>query len=76
WQSKGPGTFPKEAWPRITLNQREMLSAPSGKIMTFFMTSIAISSTAVRTLAGEGASIRYLTPDPVVEFVRSHDLYK
>ncbi|MDQ3028247.1 MAG: nicotinate-nucleotide adenylyltransferase, partial [Pseudomonadota bacterium] len=58
WQSKGPGTFPKEAWPRITLNQREMLSAPSGKIMTFFMTSIAISSTAVRTLAGEGASIR------------------
>lgn len=76
WQSKGPGTFPKEAWPRITLNQREMLSAPSGKIMTYFMTSIAISSTAVRTLAGEGASIRYLTPDPVVEFVRSHNLYK
>ena len=76
WQSKGPGAFPKEAWPRITLNQREMLSAPSGKVMTFFMTSIAISSTAVRTLAGEGASIRYLTPDPVVEFVRSHDLYK
>ena len=76
WQSKGPGAFPKEAWPRITLNQREMLSAPSGKVMTFFMTSIAISSTAIRTLAGEGASIRYLTPDPVVEFVRSHDLYK
>ncbi len=76
WQSKGPGAFPKEAWPRITLNQREMLSTPSGKIMTFFMTSIAISSTAARTLAGEGASIRYLTPDPVVEFVRSHDLYK
>ena len=76
WQSKGPGAFPKEAWPRITLNQREMLSAPSGKIMTFFMTSIGISSTAVRTLAGEEASIRYLTPDPVVEFVRSHDLYK
>ena len=76
WQSKGPGAFPKEAWPRITLNQREMLSAPSGKVMTFFMTPIAISSSAVRTLAGEGASIRYLTPDPVVEFVRSHDLYK
>jgi nicotinate-nucleotide adenylyltransferase len=76
WLSKGPGAFPKEAWPRITLNTRELLSAPSGKIMTFFMTPIAISSTAIRTLAGEGASIRYLTPDPVVEFVHSHNLYR
>ena len=75
WQSKGPGAFPRDLWPRITLNQREMLSAPSGKIMTFFMTPIAISSTAIRTLAREGASIRYLTPDPVVEYVRSHRLY-
>jgi len=76
WQSKGPGAFPKDAWPRITLDPRELLSAPSGKIMTFFMTPIAISSTAIRTMAREGASIRYLTPDPVVEYIRSHDLYK
>src|SRR5436190_11968648 len=41
WQSKGPGAFPKDAWPRITLNPRELLSAPAGKIMTFFMTPIA-----------------------------------
>ena len=75
WFSKGPGAFPKEAWPRITLNLRELLAAPAGKIMTFSMTPIAISSSAIRTLAGEGASIRYLTPDPVVEYVRSHHLY-
>jgi nicotinate-nucleotide adenylyltransferase len=75
WFSKGPGAFPKEAWPRITLNLRELGAAPAGKIMTFSMTPIAISSTAIRTLAGEGASIRYLTPDPVVEYVRSHGLY-
>lgn len=75
WSSRGPGAFPKEAWPRITLNPRELLSAPSGKVITYVMTPIAISSTAIRTLAGEGASIRYLTPDPVVEFVRSRHLY-
>ena len=75
WFSKGPGAFPTAAWPRITLNIRELLGAPAGKIMTYSMTPIAISSTAIRTLAGEGASIRYLTPDPVVEYVRSHDLY-
>ena len=76
WFSKGPGAFPKEAWPRITLNLRELLAAPAGKIMTFSMTPIAISSTAIRTLAGSGASIRYLTPDPVVEFIRTHSLYR
>jgi nicotinate-nucleotide adenylyltransferase len=75
WLSKGPGAFPREAWPRITLNLRELVGAPAGKIMTFAMTPLAISSTAIRTLAGEGASIRYLTPDPVVEFIRSHNLY-
>jgi nicotinate-nucleotide adenylyltransferase len=39
------------------------------------MTPLAISSTAIRTLCSEGASIRYLTPDSVVEFIRSHNLY-
>lgn len=75
WFSKGPGAFPKEVWPRITLNLRELAAAPAGKIMTFSMTPLAISSTAVRALTGEGASIRYLTPDPVVEFIRSRKLY-
>ncbi len=32
WFTKGPGAFPKEAWPRITLNLREMLAAPAGRI--------------------------------------------
>lgn len=75
WQSKGPGAFPRDAWPRVTLDPRELLSAPAGKVMSYFMTPIAISSTAIRNLAADGASIRYLTPDPVVEYVRSHRLY-
>jgi nicotinate-nucleotide adenylyltransferase len=75
WQAKGPGVFPEPIWPRITLDPRELLAAPAGKIMTYFMTPIAISSTAIRNHAAQGASIRYLTPDPVVEYVRSHRLY-
>ena len=75
WFSTGPGTIPRDAWPRITLNPHELDSAPAGKVMTFAMTPLSISSTAIRAAAGEGASIRYLTPDPVVEFVRSHNLY-
>jgi nicotinate-nucleotide adenylyltransferase len=43
--------------------------------MTFKMTPLAISSTAIRETTAAGGSIRYLTPDPVVEFIRSHQLY-
>jgi len=75
WFAKGPGAFPRDVWPRITLNLRELLAAPAGKVMTFSMTPLAISSTAMRALAADGASIRYLTPDPVTEFIRSHRLY-
>ena len=75
WATRGPGAFPRDVWPRITLNLREMLSAPSGKVMTFAMTPLAISSTALREHIAQGSSIRYLTPDPVVEFVRSHRIY-
>lgn len=75
WFAKGPGAFPREIWPRITLNLRDLVGAPAGRVMTFSMTPLAISSTAIRALAAEGASIRYLTPDPVVEYIRSHRLY-
>ena len=75
WFAKGPGAFPREVWPRITLNLRELLAAPAGKVMTFSMTPLAISSTAIRALAAEGSSLRYLTPDSVVEYIRSHRLY-
>jgi nicotinate-nucleotide adenylyltransferase len=75
WFTKGPGAFPREIWPRITLNLRELLATPAGKVMTFSMTPLAISSTAIRAAAAEGSSIRYLTPDPVAEYIRSHRLY-
>lgn len=75
WLAKGPGVFPREVWPRITLNPRDLQAAPAGKVMTFAMTPLSISSTAMRALAGEAASLRYLTPDPVVEFIRSRNLY-
>jgi nicotinate-nucleotide adenylyltransferase len=43
--------------------------------MTFSMTPLAISSTAIRDLVAGGSTIRYLTPDPVVGYIRQHSLY-
>jgi nicotinate-nucleotide adenylyltransferase len=75
WPGTGAGGLPPEARMRMTLDPRELLGAPAGKVMTFPMTALDISSTSIRALAGEGGSIRYLTPDPVVDYIRLHNLY-
>ena len=43
--------------------------------MTFAMTPLAISASAMRAQAASGGSVRYLTPDPVVDYIRDHRLY-
>lgn len=39
------------------------------------VTRIDVSSTAVRARAAAGASIRYLVPDPVADYITEHRLY-
>ena len=75
WLSKGPGAIPKALWPRVTMSLKDILRSPAGRIMTFAMTPIAISSTSIRALIQASSSIRYLTPDPVVDFIHQHQLY-
>jgi len=75
WSSKGPGAIPKALWPRVTMSLRDLLSSPAGRIMTFAMTPLAISSTAIRGLVQASLSIRYLTPDPVVDYIHQNQLY-
>jgi len=75
WQAKGPGAIPRALWPRVTMSLRDLLARPAGQVMTFAMTPLAISSTAIRALVRSGASIRYLTPDPVADYIRSRPLY-
>jgi nicotinate-nucleotide adenylyltransferase len=75
WHSRGPGAIPKALWPRVTMSLRDVLGSPAGRIMTFAMTPLAISSTAIRAMARVSASIRYLTPDPVVDFIHQQQLY-
>jgi nicotinate-nucleotide adenylyltransferase len=57
------------------MSLRDVLGSPAGRIMTFAMTPLAVSSTAIRAMARVSASIRYLTPDPVVDFIHQQQLY-
>jgi nicotinate-nucleotide adenylyltransferase len=75
WHSRGPGAIPKALWPRVTMSLNDLLTSPAGRIMTFAMTPLSISSTAIRGLVQARSSIRYLTPDPVVAHIHQRSLY-
>lgn len=85
-----PGFAPHErCWPgelspalaaacrrRLTRRAQDIAEAPAGRIMPFDMTPLAISASLVRDLIRGGHSPRYLVPDPVLDYIDSHHLYK
>lgn len=75
WASKGPGAFPRAAWPRFTLNPLELQAAPAGRIATFAMTALPISSSAIRGMHAAGANARYLLPEGVLDYIQAHHTY-
>ena len=50
-------------------------AAPAGRVIAFDMTPLAISASLIRDLVAHRASVRYLLPDPVVDYIGRHHLY-
>lgn len=49
---------------------------PSGKILNVDITLLDISSSMIRQCLARGKSVRYLLPDAVLDYIRSHGLYR
>lgn len=59
------------------LPEREALrQRPAGGIVIEELRPLAISSTEIRALLGAGLSARYLMPQPVLEYIQDHQLYR
>lgn len=54
----------------------DLAGAPAGRIVTFAITALEISATAIRERLAQGRSARYLVPDPVLDYIDSHQLYR
>jgi nicotinate-nucleotide adenylyltransferase len=52
------------------------LANVTGRIMFFPVTSLDISSSLIRSQLATGKSIRYLTPDAVINFINKENLYR
>ncbi len=82
-----PG-FPPESWPermpqplareyeaRLLHQPFAVHLSPAGGIATQAIAALDISGSMIRDSLARGVSPRYLLPDPVLDYIRSHNLY-
>lgn len=53
-----------------------LAASPAGCVLSFPMTPLAVSATQVRGLLAAGRSARYLLPQPVIDYIDLHHLYR
>ena len=75
-----PGTLSPEldaaCAGRIDTNPTVLHQSPAGRVVPFDMTPLAISASLIRDLIHGGHSARYLLPDPVLDYIGLHHLYR
>jgi nicotinate-nucleotide adenylyltransferase len=76
WQARMPEPLAHEYAARYMQQPLAVHLAPAGGIAAVSMTGLDISATFVRTALARGASARYLVPDGVLDYIRSHGLYR
>ena len=76
WQSRMPEPLAHEYAARYMQQPLAVHLAPAGGMAAVSMTGLDISATFVRNALHAGSSVRYLLPDRVLAYIRSHGLYR
>jgi nicotinate-nucleotide adenylyltransferase len=76
WQARMPEPLAHEYAARLMQQPLAVHLAPAGGIAAVSMTGLDISATFVRQALRGGSSVRYLLPDSVLAYIRSHGLYR
>jgi nicotinate-nucleotide adenylyltransferase len=80
-----PGAVNRTAWSaeltalarsRETTDSSALLAAANGLLLCLPVTPLAISATAVRAALQAGRSLRWLLPEPVLDYIERHRLYR
>jgi nicotinate-nucleotide adenylyltransferase len=75
WAERMPQPLAREFSARLMQQPLAIHLAPAGGIVVVAITALDISATAIRDMLGAGRSPRYLLPDAVLDYIRSHHLY-
>ena len=76
WQARMPEPLAHEYAVRYMQQPLAVHLAPAGGIAAVSMTGLDISATFVRNALRAGSSVRYLLPETVLAYIRSHGLYR
>lgn len=66
----------REIQPRLVHEGRYLQAVPAGRVLALEVTQLAISSTDIRRQIAHGLSPRFLLPDPVLDYIYQHGLYR
>ena len=71
-----PGPLRTQYLRRQAVDPAALGATPAGNIFAHELTALDVSATELRTLIKRHASLRYLLPDAVIEYIEEHRLYK
>jgi nicotinate-nucleotide adenylyltransferase len=75
WPARMPEPLAREYAARLVRQPFAVHLAPAGGIATVAIAALDISASLIRDSLARGVSPRYLLPDPVLDYIRSHGLY-
>lgn len=75
WQSRMPQPLAAEYQARLMHQPLAVHLAPAGGIVVMPIAALEISATLIRETIRQSASIRYLTPDSIYQYIQEHKLY-
>ncbi len=75
WPQRMPQPLAKEYEARSLHQPFAVHLSPAGGIATQAIAALDISASMIRDSLARGVSPRYLLPDPVLDYIRGHDLY-
>ncbi|MBN4075341.1 MAG: nicotinic acid mononucleotide adenylyltransferase [SAR86 cluster bacterium] len=71
-----PSPLIKEYCEQRTVSSfSEMCEAQTGKVLPYSFMPLMIASSDIRLLLKENKSVRYLTPNKVIKYIKKHKLY-
>jgi nicotinate-nucleotide adenylyltransferase len=61
---------------RVSADPAALQALPGGRVMSWPITPLAISATAIRAEIKAGRNPRYLLPESVLDYIQTHQLYR
>lgn len=75
WRSRLNRELAAEFAAREVDSAQPLKSEPAGRIFVHAITALDISASAIRSAIARGASVRYLLPDTVIDYIQLKRLY-